>query len=50
MKHGPNVNKIIAAKAAKDLTPPGSNVGTVAAAIRRVATQNGRAQAATVID
>jgi hypothetical protein len=33
MKHGPNVNKLIAAKFAKDLTPPGSTVGTVAAAI-----------------
>lgn len=33
MKHGPNVNKMIIEKIAKDMTPPGSNVGSVAMAI-----------------
>lgn len=33
MTHGPNVNRLIAMKAARDMTPPGSDLGTVVSAI-----------------
>ena len=33
MTQGPNVKRLIAHKMVKDLTPPGSSIGTVAAAI-----------------